>query len=137
MLVCDNSGDARARHAVEAICRSAGIAYLPVPQLPIPMRRNGSRSHGMALTWIFRTVVRSVQPSVFAFLDHDLFPVAAIDLASAVATQPVYGLGSSHVADLGRPWSLWAGYSVFRFDAVAALRLDFTADHPIGLATGG
>lgn len=68
-------------------------------------------------------------------LDHDLVPLAGNDLAARVAHQPVYGMVREG-ADFGG-WYLWPGYSVFDFQAVEGLALDFGTDTPRMLDTGG
>lgn len=137
LVVCDNSTDAEARAAIARICADRGIAYCPLPPAPYRGARNGSRSHAVALNWVFHNLVRPAAPAVFAVLDHDLVPLAPADLATLVRGQPCYG----HVRRSDRPgspaWYLWPGFSVFDFRAVGALPLDFGTDTPLGLDTGG
>jgi hypothetical protein len=149
LVVCDNSLSSEARQRIEAVCLARGAFYVPLPPPPMLalIRTNPSLSHGTALTWIFYNLVRPLKPDVFALFDHDLIPIAPIDLRELVKTQPIYGEKRDksrhspwHWWD-GRPaagpWNLWAGYCVYNFAAVADRPLDFTPDHPIGLDTGG
>lgn len=136
LLVCDNSSDPLARGRIAALCAEKGLLYCPLPPAPRPHKRpNGSRSHGVALNWVWRNLVRPARPRVFAFLDHDLVPLAPDDLAARVAAQPVYGM-VRHGSRFGG-WYLWPGYSVFDFSAVEHLPLDFGTDTPLTLDTGG
>lgn len=130
LAVCDNSRTAARRAEIAAICAAAGVPYLALPPNPA---RHIDRSHGNALNWAFRHVVRRVQPKVFAFLDHDLFPPGPFALAPRVARQPVYGLRLDGIAS----WSIWAGYGVFDFAHVGELPLDFYPDPDRQLFTGG
>ncbi|RST83102.1 hypothetical protein EJC49_22905 [Aquibium carbonis] len=130
LVVCDNSRTPARRVEIEAICRSAGVPYLALPPNPA---RHIDRSHGNALNWAFRHVVRRVEPKVFAFLDHDLFPPGPFALAPLVERQPVYGLRLDGIGS----WSLWAGYAVFDFEQVGDRPLDFYPDPDRELFTGG
>lgn len=135
LVVCDNSTDPAARAAHAALAAARGLLYCPLPPSPYRGGRNGSRSHGVALNWIFANLIRPAAPRVFALLDHDLIPLARIDLAALVKDQPCYGM-ARHALD-NDAWYLWPGYSVFRFDAVGRLPLDFGTDTPLTLDTGG
>lgn len=136
LLVCDNSSDPALRARIAQVCAQDGRFYCSLPRVPrISPNVNGSRSHGVALNWVWRRLIRPTAPSAFALLDHDLVPLAPDDLASRVAHQPVYGM-VRHGADFGG-WYLWPGYSVFDFKSVASLPLDFGTDTPRQLDTGG
>ncbi len=136
LVVCDNSSDPLARTRIAAICAEAGHLYCPMPPAPkVSSRPNGSRSHGVALNWIWSNLIRPLRPSGFALIDHDLIPLAKQNLQACVADQPVYGM-----VRRGRKfggWYLWPGYSVFDFAAVESLPLDFGTDTPLTLDTGG
>lgn len=136
LLVCDNSSDPQARARIASVCRDRGLLYCSMPPAPRPHKRpNGSRSHGVALNWVWTNLIYPSRPRVFAFLDHDLLPLAPDDLAARVSRQPAYGM-VRHGARFGG-WYLWPGYSVFDFAAVADLPLDFGTDTPLTLDTGG
>jgi len=140
LVVCDNSSDPVRRAEIAAVCAARDLPYLPLPPSPYKGGRNGSRSHAVALNWILASLIRPAAPTVFAFLDHDLIPLAPADLAARVADQPCYGMrrqAEDRPAGPGAPWYLWPGYCVFRFEAVKDLPLDFGTDTPLGLDTGG
>lgn len=129
VLVFDNSRRAAARLEIERVCRNRDVPYLA---LPANLTRHVNRSHGMAMTWIFYNVVRAIQPRLFAFLDHDLIPVEEVSLAGRLSGQPFSGfLRVSSWA-----WSLWAGYCLYDFHAVAGLPLNFLYDFSQKLDTG-
>jgi hypothetical protein len=131
ILVADNSREQPARDAVAAVCARHRTPYFPLP----PYRtRHANRSHGMAMSWVFHHLVRNLRPSLFAFLDHDLIPIAPIDFVQRLGSQPVFGMPNE-----GRfgCWSLWAGYCLYRFDKVRELPLNFLYDFSRGLDTGG
>lgn len=135
LVVCDNSTDPAARAAIAALCAERDIAYCPLPPSPYRGGRNGSRSHAVALNWIWANLVRPAAPPVVALLDHDLLPLQADDLTARVAVQPCYGM-ARHGEGNGA-WYLWPGFSVFNYKAVQALPLDFGTDTPLTLDTGG
>lgn len=128
-LVADNSRDDAAASAVAAVAAEAGAPYLRLPA----SRAQSSRSHGLALNWVWRNVVRPGSPDAFGFLDDDLFPTAFDDPFGVLAEQAFYGV----VRHAGPRWFLWAGFCMFRFDAVKDKPLDFRQDWFIGLDTGG
>ncbi|MFG1378798.1 hypothetical protein [Xanthobacter autotrophicus] len=135
LVVCDNSTDPAARAAIAAFCAERDMAYCPLPPSPYRGGRNGSRSHAVALNWIWANLVRKVAPPVVALLDHDLIPLAGDNLPARVAAQPCYGM-ARHSEGNGA-WYLWPGFSVFNYAAVKGLPLDFGTDTPLTLDTGG
>lgn len=130
--VVDNSSDPKAEAEICAICRAHDTPYFRAPSNPYG-GPSASRSHGLALNWAWRNVVKRAQPPVFALLDHDMLPVAAVDLCATVATLPFYG----RLMLRGERWYLWAGFCVFNYAQVAARDLDFRQDWFKGLDTGG
>lgn len=136
LLVCDNSSDPQARQVIASFCAGAGHIYCPLPPVPrISPNVNGSRSHGVALNWVWHNLIRPARPSGFALLDHDLVPLSGEGLAVRLEGQPAYGM----VREGGRfgGWYLWPGFSLFDFAAVEKLPLDFGTDTPRMLDTGG
>jgi len=130
IIVADNSRSEEGRRAIEAACREGGASYFKLPPNPI---RNINRSHGNALNWVWRHIVRPLQPRVFGFLDHDIFPLAPVDIDALLGDQDFYG----HKMDRGTGWAIWAGYSFYRFAALAGKRLDFNPDMDRRLVAGG
>ncbi len=130
LIVVDNSSSGEAREEIRALCAEAGVPYLPLPRNLI---HQASRSHGAALTWTYHNLIKPLRPAVFAFVDHDLFPLSPIDLASRVADQPVFGRKNPP----GFGWSIWAGYCVYDFAEASQHELDFGTDRARGHDTGG
>ncbi|TCT08001.1 hypothetical protein [Aquabacter spiritensis] len=135
LVVCDNSDDPAARARIAALCAARGHVYCALPRPPaIGSRGNASRSHAVALNWVWRNLIRPSRPSGFALLDHDLVPLVPDDLAARVAHHPIHGMVRRGPRGA---WYLWPGFSLFDFSAVAGLKLDFGTDTPRGLDTGG
>lgn len=130
VIVLDNSRNTQVKRAIETVCREQQVPYLP---LPSNRTRHANRSHGMAMSWIYRNVVTPMQPKLFGFIDHDLIPLAPINVSERTGKQHFYGMPiHSQWA-----WQLWAGYCVFDYRAVAGLPLNFLYDFSRGLDTGG
>jgi hypothetical protein len=133
-IVADNSTNPAIQREIEALC-SDTIAYVRLPKNYLTQTRGGSYSHGTALNWLYRHVVRKRQPCYFGFVDHDLLPIRPADPVENLCRQPLYGL----VKERGSWWYLWAGFCFFRFDFVKHRKVDFLPAKPkdIYLDTGG
>ena len=129
-LVADNSPSADAAAAIKQAAESSGALYLRLPANPW---RQSSRSHGIAMNWVWHNVIRPGKPEAFGFLDDDIFPTEPEDPFEPLRAQDFYG----DVRDQGRRWQLWAGFCTFRFASVADKPLDFGQDWFKGLDTGG
>jgi hypothetical protein len=134
-LVVDNSSDAAASGQIERICADHGVGYVKLA--PSPWRRpiDGGRAHGSAMNWAWRNVLRPGRPSVFGFIDHDLFPLKPTDPFAPLARHQVAGQVRNKSGK--ERWFLWAGFCFFRFSAVEQVALDFSLDWAAGLDTGG
>ncbi|MPZ57632.1 MAG: hypothetical protein GEU91_14255 [Rhizobiales bacterium] len=130
LLIADNSVTPARQDEIAAICRELGALYFRLPWNPV---RNINRSHGNAVNWTYRNMIVPLRPRIFALFDHDIFATAPVDLEALLGDQPFYG----HKIDRGYGWALWAGYSIFRFEAIAKTRPDFNPDMDRLLVTGG
>jgi hypothetical protein len=133
-VIVDNSLDDAAAAGIERTCRDGGVAYLRTPHNPWPAP---SRSHGIALNWVWHNLVRPGRPRAFGFLDDDLFPTAPDDPFEPLSRQDVYGFVRHGMQAGSGRWFLWAGFCTIRFDKVQSLALDFGQDWFLGLDTGG
>ena len=133
LVVVDNSREPAARAAIAAVAREHQLPYLGLPANP---EWSPNRSHGLALNWTWRNIVRALKPKNFGFIDHDCFPIAATSFARHLDTQTVTG-------PIVRPrfvenaWYIWAGSLFFNFARVESLKLDFNHDQHLRLDTGG
>jgi len=138
-LVFDNSPNTAARKEIAGVCRERNVSCLGLPPNSI---RHQNRSHAFAMTWIFRNVVRALNPRLFAFIDHDLIPFRTVEMSKLLNGQPFYGPvranKSAAPEQIGAgSWSLWAGYCMYDFATVKNLPLNFLYDFSRGLDTGG
>lgn len=131
VLVFDNSRTTEARNEIERVCTQHGAPYLG---LPTYRTKHVNRSHGMAMSWVFDNVVRAIQPNIFGYLDHDLIPVGKTDFSERVGSQPLFGLIN---AGKFNTWSTWAGYCLFKYDAIKDEAMNFLYDFSRDLDTGG
>jgi hypothetical protein len=129
-VIADNSTNDDAARAIAAVAKRYDVSYV---WLPYPRWAEESRSHGLALNWSWRNLIRPGEPEAFGFLDADLFPTKADDPFATLERQPIYGM----MRTAGERWFLWAGFCMFRFKAVKDLKLDFGQDWFNGLDTGG
>jgi hypothetical protein len=134
-IVADNSTDKAASVAIETLCAQHKIAYIRLPKNYLTHTLSGSYSHGAALNWAYRRIIRKRQAHCFGFLDHDLFPIRPIDPTAALQRQPLYGWKIQR----GNCWYLWAGFCFFRSSFVQNRKMDFlpAKPHNIYLDTGG
>jgi hypothetical protein len=127
-IVFDNSSDSSKRADLRELCAREKVPYVSLPRLTIG---KNSFSHAAAMNWITRNFVASRQPTVFGFLDHDIFPVEPFSIRERIAGKKVYGLRHSHQD----AWYLWAGFCFF--SNVLVESLDFDPVPPLRLDTGG
>lgn len=131
-LVAENSRDVANRCANAQIASRHGVHYFELPPNPWT-GRDDSRSHGIGLNWIWHNVLKPGAPAAFGFVDDDLFVTAPVDVFGPLREHAFYG----DLRQAGKRWFLWAGFCIFRFDAVRDLPLDFGLDWFVGLDTGG
>lgn len=131
LLVFDNSRTQEARKDIARVCQESAVPYLSLPPCPT---RHANRSNGMAMTWVFNNVVKTIMPKTFTFIDHDLIPLEKTKLGTGLENQLFYG--AIRAGKLGF-WTLWAGYCSYNFPAVEHLKLNFLNDFSRDLDTGG
>jgi hypothetical protein len=131
-VIADNSHDDDAAEAVEQAAIREQRPYLRLPPNPWA-GPSASRSHGLALNWLWRNLIRPSAPNAFGVHDHDIFPTEPDDPFEPLERQDVYG----DIRKAGGRWFLWAGFCFYRFAAVRQLPLDFGQDWFVGLDTGG
>jgi hypothetical protein len=139
LIIADNSNDPAAATDIARLCARAKVPYL---KLPLNPARQIFRSHALALNWLYRNLVRGLDPAIFAFVDHDLVPVEPLSFHELLGGQPFYGTLLDNPfygarIDRSAGWYLWAGYCLFSYARIKSRKLDFMPDWFIGLDTGG
>jgi len=135
-LIADNSTDAEAADGIERVAVATGCAYLRLRPGPWREPEQGGRSHALAMTWVWRNLLKPARPAAFGFIDHDIFPMRPTDPFAPLRDHAVAGQVRDRSGGHGR-WYLWAGFCFFRFDAVQRRELNFSLDWAAGLDTGG
>jgi hypothetical protein len=135
-LIADNSTDEAAARQIAEAAAAAGCGYLRLRPGPWTKPEQGGRSHGLAMTWVWRNLLRTARPAAFGFIDHDIFPMRPTDPFAPLEQHLVSGQRRDRSGGHGR-WYLWAGFCFFRFDAVERRALNFSLDWAAGLDTGG
>ena len=131
ILVFDNSRKLAFRKKIELVCKKNGVFYYSLPKYNT---HHVNRSHGMAMSWIYSNVIKTLKPKIFGFIDHDLIPVSPIDFSKAINSQHFYGRITGNKSGY---WSLWAGYCLFDFNYLENKKINFLYDFTKGLDTGG
>jgi hypothetical protein len=127
-IVADNSSDKKKRKAIKAICTKANIPYFSLPfNWFSKIHRRPSYSHGLAMTWVYYNLIKKINPIVFGFIDHDIFPIKPYSLLEKIENQFFYGRCIDRTPD-NHPkklWYLWAGFCFFKFDSLKTLNINF------------
>lgn len=119
-IVVDNSSDSCQAEKIRQVCASTNTPYIRLHKNRMGVF-SGSYSHAAAVNWTYRHIVKSRQPFGFGFIDHDIFPVATMDMASVLKDRPVYGARRQR----GNAWYLSAIISFYRFDFISGRKFDF------------
>jgi hypothetical protein len=111
------------RKSIRAICEREHTGYISLPKNPFStIHKKGSYSHGLAMTWLYHNFIRLRQPTIFGFIDHDLFPTQPYAIAEKLGHQDFYG----RLIQRGeKSWYLWAGYCFFSYQKVKKYSLNF------------
>lgn len=121
LVVADNSKNPDARAAHKHICAERGVLYI---ELPKNWEWNNTRSHGVALNWVYYNLVEPLSPSRFGFIDHDCFPTQPVTLDSVMGGKRLAGwvLRATKVPQM---WYLWPGFCFFDLTLTAGREIDF------------
>jgi len=136
-VVADNTGDDDIAAKIAKAVRDLDIFYVRLPPNP---SSSPSRSHGLALNWVWERIIKPGKPEVFGFLDDDIYPTAPDDPFASLSKQNFYGVvrqGLPLAVAGSNRWFLWAGFCMFLYSAVQDVDLDFSQDWFVGLDTGG
>lgn len=130
IMVFDNSRTDDFRRLTQRVCDQYQIPYIALPK---NRTRHPNRSHGMAVTWVYRRIVKKIQPSWFGFLDHDMIPIREVNFDMLTNDKICYGV----INEKPYYWTLWAGYCFYQYEKVKNLPLNFLYDFSRNLDTGG
>lgn len=132
LLIADNSNQLNKSMEIRYLCQENNIDYIKLPRNPT---RHPNRSHSLAMQWCYKRVIEPISPAVFGFIDHDLIPVAEIDILAQIGDQNFYG--ARWKSNKTTAWQLWAGFCFFKYENIKSHQLNFMYDFSAGLDTGG
>lgn len=134
-MVVDNSTKKEKSEEIKALCISNNVTYIKLPKNRLNLI-GPSYSHGASLNWIYENIVKTRKPSIFGFLDHDIFPITEIDINNVMGNLNIYGVLRDFAAN---EWYIWPGLCFFRRNFVENKELDFLPVKPSDtyLDTGG
>lgn len=136
-LVADNSSNKSTSDKLRQFCKSENISYVKVPKNPLTGIRS-SGSHGAAINWCYKNIIKKYKPKFFGFLDHDVFPIKETVLTEKI-TSGFYGV----IRKRKEPyWYLWPGFCFFEYEKIKNFKVNFFPYHAgkngeIFLDTGG
>lgn len=133
-IIADNSTNKAAREQIEKFCYKNNISYFSMPFNFLNFI-GGSYSHAACINYVCHKILPKRQSKYYAFIDHDLFPIAKYSIIEHLKTQPVYGV----LRDREVAWYIWAGMAFFSASEFAPKTMDFMPIKVNGvyLDTGG
>lgn len=124
-IIIDNSTRKKMRKRIASLCKKNDIEYIAIPHMVSWLAAKNiyanGYSHGCALNWTYRFVIKPRNPEVFMLLDHDLFPLKDISVKERLGTNDFLGVRR----EPSREWYLWPGWSIFRLNSIANYKPDF------------
>ncbi len=109
-------------------CAQNNIPYLKLPLNPF--LNNPSKSHGVALNWAYKHIIKKLKPVHFGFIDHDIIPFKET-LITPFIINGIYGLAQER----GEKWYLWPGFCFYKYKDIKKYKINFMPS--AGLDTGG
>jgi hypothetical protein len=119
-IIADNSSDFEIRNAIHLVCISLNVSYVSIPKNDL--YRN--KSHGGAMHWVYKNVIKKRNNEYFGFLDHDIFPTQPYSIINKIKKN-IYGRVIhaykpngyfDKISDEHPYWSLWAGFYFLKSD---------------------
>lgn len=121
-IIADNSTDDSIRKTISELCKSYQVEYVSIPV----NNYFRNKSHGAAMHWVYKNVVKKRNNLYFGFLDHDIFPTEPYSILSRMKNN-IYGRvihsympnGYNDKISSEFPyWSLWAGFYFLKSDLI-------------------
>lgn len=122
-IVADNSNNNQISLKIENVCRQFDVFYIKIPD----HKYTRNKSHGYAMHWVYKNVIRKRNNQYFGFIDHDIFPTQKYSVIEKLQNG-IYGRVIhaykpegyiEAVSDSYPYWSLWAGFFFLRADLLS------------------
>jgi len=121
-VIADNSPTSTKRKLIQSICKGEKVGYISLPQNPFnSLHKKPSYSHGLSMTWMYNNFIKLMKPTVFGFIDHDLFPISPYSVFERINNQDFFG----RMIDREKGWYLWAGFCFFNYKKTETYKLNF------------
>lgn len=136
-IIADNSNNKEKSDEIRLFCEKNGSSYIKLPKNPLTGVR-ASGSHGIALNWCYRNIIKKYKPKYFGFLDHDVFPIKK----TCIITKIIDGFWGVVRTKKEKWWYLWPGFSFYEYAKVKKYKFNFFPHHAgfnslVFLDTGG
>ncbi len=136
-IVINNSNNKKSSEKIFDFCKENKISYVKIPKNPLTGIR-ASGSHGVALNWCYKNIIKKYKPEYFGFLDHDIFPLKDTSIINNLG-KGFYGVIKRRPKNY---WYLWPGFSFFEYEKIKNFSINFFPYHAgdygeIFLDTGG
>lgn len=132
LIIADNSSIENKSKLIYDLCTRYKVSYFRLPKQSFYKL---SSSHGVALNWIYKNIIKKRKPDYFGFIDHDLFPISDVTIIPYINAQNIYGLkhyGVDNFATNKRNdvweknesgyWYFWPGFSFFKFAYIRSIK---------------
>lgn len=123
-IVADNSTKINVSEKIKLFCKEKNISYIKIPSNPLNGVR-ASGSHGIALNWCMKNIIRKYKPKYFGFLDHDIFPLKEVCVTDKLKS----GFSGITRTRGDKYFYLWPGFCFFDFEKVKNFKFNFFPHH--------
>lgn len=127
-IIADNSSDKKHSDETRRYCESEKIKYIKLPKNS--QTKDPSKSHGLAINWVYRNLVKKIEPKYFGFIDQDILAFKNTQISNLIDGK-VFGL----IQERDTRWYLWPGFCFFNYIQIKDFNLNFMPTD--GLDTGG
>ena len=113
-IIADNSNDVKIRMTISNLCKSYNVDYVSIPF----NNYFRNKSHGAAMHWVYKNVLKKRNNLYFGFIDHDIFPTNPYSIIERMRND-IYGRVihsylpngyNEKITEEYPYWSLWAGF---------------------------
>lgn len=117
-IIADNSSDIKVRSKIFELCQNLDVLYVSVPEHGF----SKNESHGAAMHWIYKNVIKKRNSRYFGFIDHDIFPTNCYSIIKKLQNKLYGRVLVTDYRSFEDPavninyWSLWAGFCFYHSD---------------------
>ena len=137
-LLADNSPSSDVSRRMKEAVEGTGAVYVRLPYNFYTNSRGkakpgrGSLSHSVALDWVWKYIVRKVNPPAVVVLDHDVFPLGPFSISSILSRHLAVG----PIREGSSRWTTWPGLTFFRYRDLGRKDLTFTPSGDLDSGAG-